>query len=183
MQDSMILWRRVDRPGHEACRFVSAQPGWRLEGTAIFRDGHDVACLNYWVACDRSWRTEEGEVVGWLGSTLVHFRVSARGGEWALNGRPVADLTGCVDLDLGFTPATNTFQLRRVGLAQEQGADVPVAWLDVRAGTLERLEQRYERRTEMSYWYTAPRFKYEALIQVDARGLVLVYPGLWEAER
>jgi hypothetical protein len=108
----MILWRRLDGPGHDACRLVAAQRGWRLEGTAVFRDAGDVACLNYWVSCDSSWRTEEAEVIGWLGSTRLHLRVNARGlGDWTLNGRTVAEPAGCVDLDLGFTPATNPLQL------------------------------------------------------------------------
>ena len=92
------------------------------------------------------------------------------------------DLEGCLDLDLGFTPATNLTQLRRVALPVGTGADIPVAWLDVPAGRLERLDQRYERRTVEGYWYAAPRFDYAALLQVSALGFVEQYPGLWAIE-
>ncbi len=90
--------------------------------------------------------------------------------------------TRCLDLDLGFTPATNALQIRRVALAEGQAADVPVAWLDVSAGTLELLQQRYERRAGATYWYEAPRFSYAALLEVTAAGFVRLYPGLWEME-
>jgi hypothetical protein len=87
-----------------------------------------------------------------------------------------------LDLDLGFTPATNLQQLRRLALAEGQAAEAPVAWLDVLAGSLETVAQRYERRSATTYWYSAPRFDYQALLEVDAAGFIRLYPGLWEAE-
>ncbi len=99
-----------------------------------------------------------------------------------MNDAVVGGLSECVDLDLGFTPATNLFQLRRLALAEGQIAEVPVAWLDVAAGTLDVLSQRYERRTEATFWYAAPRFAYAALLEVNSVGLVRRYPGLWEME-
>jgi hypothetical protein len=62
-----------------------------------------------------------------------------------------------------------------------QAADVPVAWLDATAGTLDVLHQRYQRRAADLYWYEAPRFDYAALLEVNAAGFVKKYPGLWEA--
>lgn len=94
----------------------------------------------------------------------------------------VPSVEGCSDLDLGFTPATNLLQLRRLALADGQAADVPVAWLDVSAGTLDLLSQRYERRTKGTYWYEAARFDYAALLEVDPSGFIQRYPELWEAE-
>ncbi len=103
-------------------------------------------------------------------------------GLWTLNGEAVTGLDDCVDLDLGFTPSTNTFPLRRLALPVGKAADVPAAWLDIASGALERLTQRYERRSETTYWYEAPRFEYAALLEVEPNGFVRSYPGLWEAE-
>ena len=61
-----------------------------------------------------------------------------------------------------------------------QAVDVPVAWLDVSAGTLDILRQRYERLGATIYRYEAPRFDYYAELQVNAGGFVEQYPGLWE---
>jgi hypothetical protein len=91
-------------------------------------------------------------------------------------------VAGCVDLDLGFTPATNLLQLGRLALTEGQAADAPVAWLDVSAGTLEVLSQRYERRSATTYWYEAPGFGYAGLLEVAPTGFITRYPGLWEAE-
>jgi hypothetical protein len=94
----------------------------------------------------------------------------------------VPNVQECVDLDLGFTPATNLSQLRRIALQVGQSADVPVAWLDAPFGSLEVLQQRYERRTDETYWYTAPQFDYAALLEVCAIGFVQLYPSRWKAE-
>jgi uncharacterized protein len=178
-----ILWRRLDAAGHDACRLVQEDAGWRLEGAAAFRHEGFTACLAYEVECDTEWRTQEGVVHGWMGARSFDFRITRTpAGIWMLNSQVVPHVDGCVDLDLGFTPATNLFHLRRVALQIGQAADLPVAWLDLPVGTFDTLHQRYERRTADAYWYEAPRFDYFALLQVSAVGFVEKYPGLWEAE-
>ena len=99
-----------------------------------------------------------------------------------MNGEIVSGLGDCIDLDFGFTPATNLLQLRRLSLVQGQAVNNPVAWLDVFAGTLEILNQRYERRTEAAYWYEGAKFEYTAMLEVTPAGFIHSYPGLWEAE-
>jgi hypothetical protein len=177
-----ILWRRLDTAGHDACRLLANDDGWRLQGTAVFRHGGAAACLAYEVACDGAWHTLEGVVRGWADADALDFRVTRLpGGIWTLNDQIVPQLDGCVDLDLAFTPATNLIQLRRVALEVGEAADVPVAWLDVFGGTLETLQQRYERRAVDEYGYEAPRLSYAEVLRVAADGFVQHYPRLWEA--
>lgn len=184
MTDASILWRRLDGPGHDACRVVAGDAGWQLEGTAVLLLDGRPAHLSYQLVCDGGWRTRRGSVSGWIGARAVNFAITCDdpGGWWTLDGKPIAGLEGCVDLDLGFTPATNLAQLRRLGLRAGEAADVPVAWLDVGPGTLDRLDQRYQRRSASTYWYEAPRFNYRGLLEVDDNGFARRYPGLWEAE-
>ncbi len=178
-----ILWRRLDTPGHDACRLEQTDSGWRVDGAAAFRHDGLPARFAYRIACNAEWRMLEGAVQGWVGGHEIDLRVGRTvDGVWMLNGREVPDLDGCTDLDLGFTPATNLFQLRRVALRVGEVAAVPVAWLDVPAGIFEVLHQRYERRTEAVYWYEAPRFNYTAFLEVRPVGFIIKYPGLWEAE-
>ena len=184
MTAAHILWRRLDAPGHDACRLTaSPDGGWLLAGAAAFRHEGAPAHLIYRLACDAGWRTREGIVDGWLGDQRIGHAVQRTADGWNLDGVTVRGLDACVDLDLGFTPSTNALQLRRIALDVGQAAEVPVAWLDVAAGTLSLLQQRYERRSRTEYWYEAPRFDYSAMLVVDASGFPRVYPDLWEAER
>lgn len=178
-----ILWRRLDAPGHDACRLERNGTGWALEGTAVFAENALPAVLEYQVVVDSAWHTTSGHVHGWLGEQGIDLRVTrARDGNWMLNGAAVPGLEAHVDLDLGFTPATNLLQLRRVSVQEGEVVDLPVAWLDVASATLTSLPQRYERRTATSYWYDAPGVGYRGLLQVRASGFILRYPELWEAE-
>jgi hypothetical protein len=103
-------------------------------------------------------------------------------GQWRLGDEPVDGLERCLDLDFGFTPATNFLQLHRCGLAIGETADFPVAWLDVPDPSLTFLPQRYEKRSAASYWYESPQGPYSALLELADSGFVRSYPGLWTME-
>jgi hypothetical protein len=178
-----ILWRRLDVPGHDACRLERDAAGWTLDGAAVFVEDGVPSRLAYRVRCDAAWRSERGSVRGWIGGRAVEIDVARTAeGEWTLNAVPIPGPDGCDHLDFGFTPATNLFQIRHASLSVGEAADVPAAWLAVSSGTLEVLRQRYERRSETTYWYEAPRFGYAALLEAGAEGFIRRYPGLWEAE-
>ncbi|HEU4629462.1 MAG TPA: putative glycolipid-binding domain-containing protein, partial [Gemmatimonadaceae bacterium] len=70
-----MLWRRLDVPGHDACRLERAAGGWRLDGAATFRHDDGPACLAYRVTCDEGWRSREGVVHGWLGARAIDLLV------------------------------------------------------------------------------------------------------------
>jgi hypothetical protein len=120
-------------------------------------------------------------VKGWLGEQTVSFCIArTETHTWKLNDQDVQQLETCLDLDLGFTPATNLIPLRRLNLAEGQTASAPAAWLNLSASTLTLLPQRYERRSETTYWYGAPTVHYADLLTVNQNGFVVQYPGLWE---
>ncbi|HEY0709754.1 MAG TPA: putative glycolipid-binding domain-containing protein [Polyangia bacterium] len=174
-----IVWQRLDVPGRDVCRLARLGAGWQIAGEATFVEGGADARLGYRVACDDAWQTLDADLEGTLGGRTVEASFARSGALWTCNGQPVGGLGGCVDLDLGFTPATNLLQLRRVALTIGQGVDVPVAWFDLGSRTLERLAQRYERRSPTTYWYESARFHYAARLEVDEAGFVIDYPALW----
>jgi uncharacterized protein len=181
LRSEQILWNRLDVPGHDACRLDPVDDGWQLSGTALFLHEGEPAHLRYKVECDERWHTRQGWAHGWIGSRKVQIDASrTTDGAWICNGARLEHLRGCLDLDLGFTPSTNLFQLRRIALAVGDALDVPVAWFDAPDGTLELMKQRYERRSEDTYWYESPQYDYYELIGVSAAGFVTRYPKLWE---
>lgn len=176
-------WRRLDAPGHDACRLLRVPGGYRLAGLAVgVEDGQAIA-LRYATDLDQRWRATAGLVTGWRGNEDVTLTITRLiDGRWTVNGRHVPEADDCVDLDYGFTPATNLAVLRRLALDIGTAADAPAAWLDVATGTLQVLPQRYERRSEHDYWYESPSGPYSATLRVDATGFCVDYPGLWESE-
>ena len=181
-ETASALWQRLDSPGHDAAWLERSPDGWVLQGTAVFRRGDAPACLAYEVVCDPSWVTIRGSVRGRLGDDRVAHELTRNASGWAVDGEPVAGLGDLVDLDFGFTPATNLLQLRRVGLAIGEAVDVTVAWFEGESASkaLVRLPQRYERRSEDTYWYESPTTDYTGELVVGADGFARRYPGLWE---
>ena len=176
-----IIWTRVGEPGHDACQLLEGVSTWKLLGKAEFRSAGELVALDYEVVCDSVWRTLRGNVSGWWGDKNVALEIKRVANTvWTMNGTVVDGLDSCIDLDLGFSPATNLISIRRLALSVGQRAYVPAAWLDLPIGSLERLDQSYECRTGSTFWYQAPRFDYRALLEVSESGFVRRYPGLWE---
>lgn len=113
-----MLWRRIDTPGHDACTVAQTGSGWCVSGIAVFQSGKKPAHLSYTVDCSAEWITQRAVVDGVIGTTSYHARiVRSLRGKWKLNGAWQPLLDGCDDLDLAFTPATNTIALRRLALS------------------------------------------------------------------
>lgn len=176
------FWRRLDTPGHDAATLERIGTGWLLSGTAVFRHDAGPASVNYAVNLTSDWITRRGTVRGFLAGTPFDHVIERHTDGWTINGARIDGLTDVVDLDCGFTPATNLSLLRRVAPTVGQAFDATVAWFDLDDPTLTELPQHYERRDPLSYWYRSPAGPYEATLAFAPSGFVRVYPGLWEME-
>lgn len=179
-----ILWRRLDLPGHDSARLTAGPAGPLLEGTAVFAESHQVCLLHYRVTCDAQWRTIAAQITGWVDTAPVDVDIVVDAARvWTVNGHRCPDLTGCLDLDLSFTPATNTLPIRRSRLTIGGRADVRVAWLPFPGPpALEALEQTYERVGGARYRFTADGGAFESMLDTNVAGFVTSYPGLWRQE-
>jgi len=178
-----ILWRRLDRPGHESARLYHLDSSWHLAGTAIFTHDRQPCRLDYHITCDSSWQTSSAKVAGWLGSRTIDITLSVDSARsWWLNGVECSQVAGCVDLDLNFSPSTNLLPIRRLGLADNQEAQVQAAWLRFPGFTLERLTQTYRRHTAERYRYESAGGSFSREIDVNSSGFVTRYPEFWEIE-
>lgn len=181
-----ILWRRLEVPGHDAASLREIEGGVELRGMAVFQDEAGPSALHYRVICDGEGRSIEAGVDGWCGTRPVELRFRAHLGSWTLNGVPCPAVTGCVDLDLSFTPATNLLPLRRLDLAVGREAEVRSAWLEWPEARLTPLVQRYARRSATEYDYEAAlpdAVKFVGKLRVDPHGWVLGYADLWREEQ
>ena len=97
-------------------------------------------------------------------------------GHWRDDAGPLPDLDGCLDVDISFTPCTNTMPIRRLALAVGEARDIDVAYLSVPRLTVSRARQRY-RRLDCGYRYESGRFA--ADLTVDDADVVIDYPDLW----
>jgi uncharacterized protein len=183
--ESRMRWRRLDVPGHEEARVERTADGWRLTGTLEAEEAGVAARLRYEIVCDPAWHTRSAVIDGTANGRPVRFALAADGtGNWTQDGVALPALAGALDVDLGFTPATNTLPIRRLGLAVGETRPVRSAWLRFPELRLEPLDQTYLREAEQIYRYRAlvDGEPFSARLDTDAVGRVLLYEGLWQAE-
>lgn len=179
-----ILWCRLDEPGHEGCRLTSRNGGWQISGSAVFAHGGEACRLAYTIHCNAEWRTLSAAVSGWVGERDVHAEVAREeAGIWRLNGAEVPAVAGCLDVDLNFSPSTNTLPIRRLDLEVGQTATLRAAWLRFPGFALEPLEQSYTRLAENRYRYESTGGWFVAEVTVDGLGLVVDYGEVWRREK
>jgi hypothetical protein len=178
-----VVWRRADRPGHEAAQLRRTPEGWELSGSAVFVESEMPCRADYVISCDAEWRTTHCVVNGSAGATPVALDVARdSAGRWTAGGAPLDHLTGCVDIDLSFSPSTNTLPIRRLTLDVGASAAVRAAWIRFPEMTIGVLEQTYARIEEDRYRYESAGGAFRRELVVHPSGLVLEYPGLWSAE-
>lgn len=182
---SSMRWRRLDVPGREEALIERTADGWRLAGTVEVEEAGVAAGLEYSIQCDSEWRTRQAVVAGTSSGAPVRFEFAADGaGHWTLNGVPMPLVEGALDIDLGFTPATNLLPIRRLALAVGARAEVRTAWVRFPELRVELLEQSYERESARVFRYDAlvDGERFRARLDTDDFGRVVLYEGLWEAE-
>ena len=177
-----ILWRSDVLDSAERFTGSRTADGWRLAGCVVVPIDGEPAEIQYHVDLDAGWRTRLAEIDVHTATGVRTIRLRADGdGHWQVEGAPAQPLHGCIDIDLGFSPATNTVQIRRLGLDVGQQHTLPVAWLTFPELQLQPLEQTYTRLAPTRWRYASGTFQAE--LEVDPNGFVLRYgdDGLWRA--
>ena len=181
-----MRWHRLDVPGREDARVDRTAAGWRLTGELDVEEAGVTARLRYRIDCGPDWRTRAALIEGQANGRPIRFELAVDGdGRWMLDGTSVPAVDGAVDLDLAFTPATNMLAIRRLDLAVGESAVVRSAWLRFPELRLEPLEQCYTRESRETFRYRAlvDGQPFTARLDTDPFGRVVLYEGLWEAER
>jgi uncharacterized protein len=178
-----ILWRRRDQPGHESARLYSVNSNWHLDGTAVFEYNRRACRLDYLIECDPEWRTSSGKITGWVGDDVISIEIFVdETGRWRLNDEECAEVAGCIDLDLNFSPVTNLLPIRRLNIDVGEEASMRAAWLRFPSFKLEPLEQIYRRLSLSTYRYESAGGRFVTDLKVNEAGFVTLYPNFWEAE-
>lgn len=145
-------------------------------------DGQPPYQLEYRLKWDADWCLREAELVVEAESFQRHLILLADGkGHWMLgDGSPLAELDGCLDIDIWPSPFTNSFPIRRLGLGDGQSAEVDVVYIEAPLLKPVQMRQGYMRQDARHYLYrNLEGSSFQALLEVDEHGLVLDYPTLF----
>jgi hypothetical protein len=96
------------------------------------------------------------------------------------NGEHLPAFDGCVDIDISFTPFTNTLPINRLQLTKGEGHDLRVLYIDIQQGVCKAVKQRYLNKGGKIYKYENEDSGFTSELLVDADGYVVDYPGIWQ---
>jgi uncharacterized protein len=178
--ERLVVWRGLDEWRAEVSHVRLDDDRLNAQGTQI-GVSPDPYRLDYSLRTGSDFVTETLELSLLRGGALKRLLLSrAADGSWTADDRPLADVEGALDCDLGLSPLTNTMPVLRHGLL-DPGAephDFVMAWVAVPDLTVHRGEQRYEPIDKHHARYVDGTFTAE--LELDADGLVAHYPELAE---
>jgi hypothetical protein len=178
------LWRWLQGTGLERFEFLRIADEWLFRGT-ILALADDIATeARYEIRCDHSFRTRAATVSVRDAAGERALRIAAENGRWFENGVENQTVAGAIDIDLGWSPSTNTLPIKRLGLDIGQTSNEFIAaWVRFPELTLQPLPQEYLRLGDRKYRYSSRGGAFVAELLVDEHDLVLDYKDFWQRAR
>ena len=176
----------ADLPAFAAWRFIGLIDGFevvyiapgRLRGHTSAVEDRQPYAVRYEIVFDDLWRTREARVAS---DTLAGPRetvlVSDGQGTWTVDGRPARHLDGLIDVDIEASACTNVLPVHRLALPPGEVVAASAAYVQALDLTTRRLHQTYRRREDGRFDYTSED-GFEAVLEYDASGLIVDYPGI-----
>ena len=179
MSTRRVSWCRSDEiRADEHCTITFRDEGLSLVGTVMGADRGVPIRIEYRVlvgAAGETTAVHVRDLRGFAQRTLTLARDAK--GNWSVNGAAARALKGCIDVDLGCSPSTNTLPIRRLRLGVGRSKTIQAAWVRFPELSVEKAAQTYSRLDELTYRYASGTF--EAELIVDDDGVVARYAD-WE---
>ena len=175
MLQTTVRWRGLDPATLEHCHIQSGTSGTRIRGTVITL----TYGLFYRIKLNEAGLVRSTRVERTDGQVLELFGDGT--GNWCNDrAEPLPDLSGCLDIDLWPTPLTNSLPIWRTPWADNTPLRFLMAWIDGDEMTVRREEQFYTPLDGRHFQFQSSGGSFERVLELDADGLVVSYPGLFE---
>ena len=176
----VLLWSGIEYQSLEHCNLTVARPGIEVNATILGVSNNQIFKVDYSIRTNNSWQTIFCQVQMKTGNQLAVFRMGSDGnGNWTLNNELATQFAGCIDVDIIFTPFTNSLPINRLALRIGESAQIQVVYFDLATFELRPATQRYTRLADRKYKFENVPNDFEADLEVDELGMVISYPGLF----
>ncbi len=173
-------WR--DWSGKSIEHLVLNETSDRIHAASVIisTDGDNPFAARYEIACDSEWRVRS------VGVELLgedrKIELTADGeGNWSDETGALVEFRGAIDVDITATPFTNTLPIRRINPGNGQSADIITVYIQLPEMIVTPDPQRYTCIKEgCLYRFESLDSDFAQDIEVDDRGLVITYPGLFK---
>lgn len=178
-----LIWQHLDAPGWEHVRVISDHPAWTVFDSVLVREhGGNVLRGGYTLVTDKQWRTLElrlmlesspGNMEG------IHLLTEGDGRWTDANEQHIPELDGCLDVDIAWTPLTNSLPINRLRLEQGEKHAIRVAHISLPDLLIASVHQRYERADNSRILFSSVLQPDHVAISIDEVGFVSNFPELF----
>jgi uncharacterized protein len=183
MLQRTVIWKPVEYQGMEYLSLREVEDGFGIDSVVIAAQPEGSFRLDYRIQCDLGFAVRDVQLT-LSNSQTLHLSSDGHGNWFDGNRQLLPDLKGCIDIDILATPFTNTLPIKRLAWAVGQTETFHMVYFTIPEMTIHADEQRYtcvERTPEGGIFrFDQVTTGFSALLPVDADGLVLDYPGLFE---
>ena len=177
----IIFWRRTDMAGLERLTLTVSTDAISAVSTVVCVEDGGFRIDHRWMMSP-DWRALSVEVEKWGASTHARLLLERSGEGWKVDGAHRPDLDGADEPDLSVTPFCNTLPIRQLTADKRDSLTIDTCFVDAASMTVARSRQRYDRQGPnlLRYIDLGLVAGFEADLEVDDRGLVVNYEGLFE---
>jgi hypothetical protein len=177
-----VLWHCGELASSEHAWLLDDEEGHRLAGVVVLPLDGAPCHITYDVMVDHHWAPLAATATVTTPAGVSRIALASQDdGRWTVDGTTAPLLDGCGDVDLGWTPATNTIPIRRLALGVGETARISAAWVRFPELDVVASEQHYTRLGDDRWRYQSGDYDFE-LRTHEATGLVLAYgDDLWRA--
>ena len=177
-----IIWHCSLLASSEHASLIESDNDHRLRGLAVLPLGGEPCHIDYDLNVDGDWMPRSCSVSVSLPTQVRTLELrSDQIGHWEIHGAAAPHLDGCADIDLGWTPSTNTIPIRRLDLEVGDTASIFAAWIRFPELDVLASQQRYTRMATDRWRYRSGGYDFELMTDAPS-GLVLAYgDDLWKA--
>jgi hypothetical protein len=179
-----VMWTPWKTPGLEHLHLKQHTNGFEAEGLIIGVQDDAPFRVQYLIRCDPGWTVQELSVKRVDGTNKQVILHSDGKGHWITPiGEPIAQLEGCIDVDISGTPFTNTLPIKRLSLQPGIATNINVVYVQVPSLEIRPMMQQYTCLLNSDsgglFRYRSLASGYIAELPTDPNGLVIDYPDLF----
>jgi len=177
---NLIVWRGLLYKSREHCE-IEKQAG-RLAVKSIVAGTYQgrIYDVSYVLKINPDWCVQEFEIKTEIDGATTVILGKKEGEEWIINDTQRPEFQGLQYIDISVTPFTNSLPINNLHMKIGEQRDIDVLYIDILGNELKAVKQRYSRTSKDHYLYENCDSDFSSTIEVDSKGIVKSYPGLFE---
>ncbi|REC62227.1 hypothetical protein DRF65_10965 [Chryseobacterium pennae] len=177
---NLIVWRGLFYKSWEHCKIEKQADMLAVESIIVGNHQGKIYNVSYVLKINAEWCVQEFEITSEIDGVTAVVLGKEQGEEWLINDQLRSEFRGLHYIDISVTPLTNSLPINNLHMAIGEQHVIDVLYIDILANDLKAVKQRYSRISKDQYLYENCDSDFSSIIQVDAKGIVKSYPGLFE---